>query len=466
MHSPQIEDATLRRALESICESVRAARGHALMVGGCVRDTVLGLSTKDLDIEVYGLAHQRLLEILAGLFVIELVGEAFGVIKIHGLPIDVSIPRRESKAGLGHKGFETLSDPWMTFAEAASRRDFTMNAMAFNPVTEEFLDPFGGVLDLQARVLRHTSEKFAEDPLRVLRGMQFCARFDLEAAPETVALCRTIEPEGLAQERIFEEWRKLILRGVRPSRGLKFLRDSAWIRYFPELEALIGCEQEPDWHPEGDVWIHTLHCMDAFAQERIGDDQEDLIVGLAVLCHDFGKPATTKFENGRLRAKGHPEAGVPPMRSFLARMTNQEDLAESVVPLVVAHLRPKELFDARAADGAVRRLARHVGRIDRLVRVARADQTGRPPMRFDGFPAGKWLLERARALGVEETTPKPIVFGRHLIQLGLAPGRHFGPILTACYEGQIEGEFSTVEGGMEYAKRVIERGEYMTGGRS
>lgn len=451
----RIEDMALREAQEAICEAVGAAGGRAFIVGGSVRDAVLGIAAKDLDIEVYGIAPKRLIEILSADFPIDLVGEAFGVIKIRHLPIDVSIPRRESKAGLGHRGFKTLSDPSMSLEEAAGRRDFTINAVALDPLNGEVIDPYGGLGDLEARVLRHANEKFAEDPLRVLRGMQFAARFDLEAAPETIELCRAIEPEGVARERIFEEWRKLIVLGVRPSRGLTFLRGCGWVRHFPELEALIGCEQELDWHPEGDVWIHTLHCMDAFASQRVGDEWEDLIVGFAVLCHDFGKPETTEFTDGRLRSHGHEGAGKEPALTFLQRMTRQRGLIDAVLPLVAAHLRPIQLFDARASDSAVRRLARRVGRIDRLVRVARADQMGRPGVRFDGFPAGEWLLARARALEVADAAPKPMVMGHHLIELGLTPGPRFGPILRACYDAQIEGEFMTLDDGIEYAKSLI-----------
>lgn len=438
----------------AICEATRAAGGRALLVGGCVRDCALGTPARDLDIEVYGLPPERLAEILAARFAIDLVGQAFGVIKIHSLPIDVSIPRRESKTGLGHRGFEINSDPWMTPEAAASRRDFTINAVALDPLDGDVIDPYGGLLDLQRGILRHTSEKFAEDPLRVLRGMQFAARFKLVVAPETVSLCRSIELEGLASERIFEEWRKLILHGVLPSRGLQFLRDCGWVRHFRELEDLIGCPQDPEWHPEGDVWTHTLHCMDAFTSERTGSEWEDLVVGFSVLCHDLGKPSTTKFEDGKIRSKGHEEAGEGPTRSFLGRLTTQKALADQVVPLVCTHLRPRELFDVGAGDGAIKRLARRVGRIDRLVRVAKADHMGRPPMQLDSFPAGEWLLERARALAVEETRPEPLVMGRHLTRLGFTPGPHFGPILEACHEAQIEGKFSTLEEGIEYARRI------------
>jgi len=450
-----LDKQELRQALATLCKFIAAKGGRALVVGGCVRDAVLGTTTKDLDVEVYGIEPAELVSTLAEHFRIDLVGQAFGVVKLHDYAIDIAIPRRESKVGLGHKGFDILSNPCMTPEDAASRRDFTINSMALDPTSGELIDPFGGMRDIRKRILRHTSPKFVEDPLRVLRGMQFVARLQLTVAPETVTLCRGIDPEGLARERIFEEWKKLLLLGVRPSIGLEFLRACDWIRVFPELEALVGCPQEPEWHPEGDVWTHTLHCLDAFAQERLGDEWEDLVVGLAVLCHDFGKPLTTKNENGRIRTIGHEAAGESPTRSFLAGMTHQTDLVEAVVSLVMTHLRPKELFDTEAGDAAVRRLARRVGRIDRLVRVARADQMGRPPVQFDGFPAGEWLLNKARCLDVEKAAPKPIVMGRHLIDLGLKPGPDFGRILSRCYDAQIEGEFFTLEAGIEYARSVI-----------
>jgi len=451
----KIDTPGLHAALQTVCDVVADAGGVALLVGGCVRDFALDISAKDLDIEVYGIEPKRLLEILKERFKVDLVGQAFGVIKIQGHPIDVSIPRRESKAGLGHKGFEIFSDPDMSPAEAASRRDFTMNAIAFDPRRGKIIDPYNGLRDLEHRLLRHTTEKFSEDPLRVLRGMQFAARFDLSVAPETVALCQNIEPEGLAVERIFEEWKKLILYGRKPSRGLTFLQDSGWLRYFPELEAFVGCQQDPIWHPEGDVWIHTLHCLDVFAGERTGDPWEDLVVGFAVLCHDLGKPATTKFEDGRFRSKGHDIAGEAPTRLFLGRLTRQQELIDEVVPLVIAHLRPVDLFNSQAGHSAIRRLARRVKRIDRLVRVAKADQLGRPPIAMDQFPAGDWLLEQAGLLGVESSDVKPLVMGRHLIELGLLPGPQFGRILNACFEAQLDGKFSTVEDGVAYAGTVI-----------
>ena len=454
----------LRRALDRLCQLVADEGGRALVVGGSVRDAVLGFEAKDLDLEVYGLESARLESLLSRNFAVDLVGKSFGVLKIKGLPIDVALPRRESKAGLGHRAFEVLSDPRMSVEEAQSRRDFTINAMYWDPLNNELIDFYGGMRDLESRILRHTSDKFAEDPLRVLRGMQFAARFDLDAAPETVELCRSILPEGLPRERLFEEWKKLILAGARPSRGLEFLKETRWLRYFPELEDLVGCDQDPSWHPEGDVWTHTLKCMDVFARERLKDPWEDLVVGFAVLCHDLGKPATTTEEDGRIRSLQHERAGVEPTRCFLERLTNQKDLVEQVVPLVEAHLQPVLLHKAGAGDSAIRRLARKVTRIDRLVRVARADQLGREDPDSDpAFAAGEWLLSRAEALQIRDEAPRPIVQGRHLIELGLTPGPQFGPLLNECFEAQLSGRFDSVEEGKAFVGELVSKKETESG---
>ena len=452
-----LQDQVLREAVERVVRLVRERGGRALWVGGCVRDALLGRPVTDVDLEVYGLEPDALVAALGEHFRLDLVGRAFGVIKLHGVPVDVSLPRRESKAGLGHKGFHVESDPHLPPEEAARRRDFTVNAIAYDPLRESLIDPFGGVPDLEKLLLRHVSGQFSEDPLRVLRGMQLTARFGLTPAPETVALCRTITPEGLAGERVFEEWRKLLLKGESMRAGLAFLKATGWVAYAPELAALIGCPQEPDWHPEGDVWVHTGHCLEAFARERLGDAKEDLIVGFGVLCHDFGKPLTTQVEDGRIRSRGHCEEGEAPARAFLQRLMAPPDLVEAVAPLVVEHLRPYELFTGQAGDNAVRRLAARVGRIDRLVRVARADHFGRPPSPETAFAAGDWLLERARALDVQAQAPRPLVMGRHLIAMGLKPGPQFGKICDACYQAQLDGVFVDEAGGIAFCRSVVEK---------
>lgn len=448
----RLEDPTLAGALRKIKQLVRRAGGRTWLVGGCVRDLLLDRQPRDLDIEVTGLPPGQVHALLAEHFSVQFVGKAFEVFKLQGLPVDLSIPSRMLVDDRSLPALLRQADPDMPIDEALARRDFTMNSMAWDPDTMELRDPFNGRGDLDARILRHASSRFAEDPLRVLRGMQLAARFELTVAPETVALCRTLSQESQPSERLWEEWKKLLLQGCQPSLGLQFLRHCGWLRFYPELAALEGCPQDPIWHPEGDVWIHTLHCLDWFATERTDNDADNLAVGLGVLCHDFGKPVTTRTEDGQVTSRGHESEGAGPTKDFLERLTNQQDVIEEVIPLVQCHLRPRALFDVQASDSAVRRLARQVTRIDRLVRVARADHAGRPPKQFDGFPAGEWLLARARQLAVDRQTPPPIVMGRHLLELGIQPGPDMGRLLDDCYEAQLDGVFTTLEEGLIYAK--------------
>jgi len=437
-------------AAREVARLVREAGGRALLVGGCVRDALLGGNPKDFDIEVYGLAPEKLQALLSDKFALNLVGVSFGVLKLEGFEVDVALPRRETKLGLGHRAFAMEHDPGLTIEEASARRDFTVNAMYRDPLTDELIDPWHGREDLERGILRHVSPHFVEDPLRVLRGMQFVARFGLKAAPETIAICKTMTSENLAQERLMGEWSKLLLQGKQISKGLDFLRETGWVKYYPELAALIGCEQDPEWHPEGDVWNHTCCCLDAFALER-DSCSEDLIVGLAVLCHDFGKPACTRFDpvKKRIRSLGHDEEGVAPTLSFLRRLTNEERILKEVPPLVKFHMRPYAMWKDKSSDGAIRRLAAKVVRIDRLLRVAAADDAGRPPFPSEPEPL-LWLAEQAKRLAVEDAAPKPIVMGRHLIELGLKPGPDFKRIIDACYEAQLDGKFADIEHGLEY----------------
>jgi len=453
----EIVEPELFRSLVDVCSIIAKAGGKAWLVGGSVRDCMRGINSQDLDLEVFGLPAADLQEVLAKHFKLDLVGQSFGILKFKGMPLDVGLPRRESKLGLGHRGFAINSDPFMTLKEAAARRDFTFNAIYVDPMTGQVEDPWGGVGDLKNGILRHTSPAFSEDPLRVLRAMQFMARFNLKAAPETVQLCRTIGMEGLAPERIHGEWMKLITLGEKPSLGLQFLHDTGWLKFFPELERLRGCPQDPAWHPEGDVWTHTLHCLDVFAHEKTGDGWEDLVVGMAVLCHDLGKPDTTETgKDGRIRSLGHEEVGVEITRKFLGRITAHQKLVREVTPLVREHMRPVTLFKSDVSDEGIRRLAVRVGRVDRLVRVARADALGRPPLASTEFPAGDWLIARAEALGIGSTIPEPLIFGRHLIQLGLEPGTEFGKLLSQCYEAQLAGQVRTIDEGLEFIQGLIQ----------
>lgn len=426
----------------TVANLVGDAGGTAFLVGGCVRDAFRGHASKDLDIEVYGLSPEDLLALLSSRFNLNTVGMSFGVIKLSGYDIDVALPRLESKATPGHRGFLINTLPDLSYREACARRDFTVNAILLNLLTGEIIDPWNGQRDLEAGILRHVSDHFSEDPLRVLRAMQFAARFEFAIAPETVAICRTMTPETLPRERLASEWEKLLLKGKKPSLGLAFLRDCGWIRYYPELENLIGCLQYVKWHPEGDVWAHTLHAVDALPQIRTGHHDDDLLVAVSVLCHDFGKPKTTVHEDGgRITSHRHEVVCAPEVRAFVMRLWNSQDFLEQVLRLVNGHMRPALLVLQNASDKAYRRLSVDVERMDLLAAVVECDMRATPPN-----PPTLDILEtfknKADELAIAKTPPQPLLLGRHLIERGMKPGPQFGKILATCYEYQIEGKFA------------------------
>lgn len=454
MHSP---DA--RKTYETVCEIARAIaaeRGKVLLVGGCVRDEVLGIESKDFDIEVYGLTPDKVEEVARRFGRIDAVGRAFGILKLHtntGFDIDISLPRKDSKIAEGHRGFEVKVDPHMSIKEAARRRDFTFNALAKDPLTGDIFDPFGGVEDLRTRTLRVTDrELFKDDPLRIMRAAQFVGRFGLRIDIESMQLMQSMLPElqSLPKERMREEWEKLLLKSARPSMGLQALLSIGVIgELYPELAGLETTPQEFEWHPEGDVWIHTLMVTDSgreIARSEQLDKETTRVVVWASLCHDLGKPATTTFEDGRLRSKAHEPAGEKPTRTFLEKVGLDKETIEKVVALVREHLWPSVQYinhqkGVEITDGAFRRVAKriHPANIRELTYVAEADHTGRGPF-FDAkhldqfllpdpYVAGKWVRDRAIELGIYRQPPKPIILGKDLLALGFKPGKDFGEII-------------------------------------
>lgn len=440
-----------------------------MLVGGCVRDELMGVEPKDWDLEVYGIQPERLREILESFGNVNVVGEAFTVYKL-GSDLDVSLPRRERKIGKGHRGFAVEGDSEMSFDEACSRRDFTINAILKDPLSGEIVDPFRGREDIERKIIRHVCSKtFAEDSLRVLRAAQFAARLEFEIAPETVEICRTIDVTDLPKERIWGELEKLLLKAQRPSIGLNWLYKLRVVeQIFPELQSLVGVPQEPEWHPEGDVDIHTM--MVADEARKLIDDlpyERRVAVMLGAVCHDFGKPPTTQFFDGRWRSHAHDEAGVEPTLSFLDRLgiytLNGFDVREQVVQLVRYHLKPGEFYKAESkqpvGDGAFRRLARKV-EPDLLYRVAKADSLGRNPewlpaeKRF-GSEAQEWFMEKVRSLQVEKKPPEPLLMGRHLIEIGLKPSPEFKRILDAVYEMQLDGKVANLDEAIAAATGLI-----------
>ncbi len=454
--------------LDKISDKLKGLGAKAVIVGGSVRDHFMGKSAKDFDIEVYGIGSLDALKALLGEFgAVKEVGKSFGVLKLfrEGEEFDFSIPRKERKIAKGHQGFAVELDGELSFQEAAIRRDFTINAMGYDIAEGEFLDPFGGREDLSAKILRAVDEEsFVEDPLRVYRGVQFCARFGFEMESSTKELCKRVVESGaleeLSRERIWEEFKKLLLKADKPSIGFELMRELGVLRYYPQLEALIGVEQEPKWHPEGDVWTHTMMSIDAMATLRTGDDKRDLILMLGVLCHDFGKPATTKYIDGAIRSRGHEEAGVEPTKTFIKSLTSESEITKRVVPLVAHHLKPFQLYHHKSSLSAVRRLATKVN-IEDLVIVAKADFLGRTTedAKEGRFEAGEWLLEKAKELDVLNSAPKPLIEGRDLIEMGFEPSKKFGLVLQEIYQKQLDGEVSSKEEAKALAKVMMSKGE-------
>jgi tRNA nucleotidyltransferase (CCA-adding enzyme) len=435
-------------AVIKLCEAVRQTGGRALLVGGWVRDFLRRCETVDYDIEVYRIEPGRLRD-----------GDRRFV-------VDVSLPRRESKTGPGHRGFHVEGDPSMSFQEAARRRDFTINSMMYDPLTREYLDYFGGREDLQRGIIRVVDpQTFVEDSLRVLRAMQFAARFEFTIDPATIDLCRTIDLSDLPAERIWAEVEKWLLQSNRPSIGLRAAHDLRIIdKLWPEVRALIDCPQDEKLHPEGDVLTHTAMTLDE-ACKLIGGlpGPKQITVMLAALCHDFGKPLTTRYEKEFIAAHNHERAGVAPAESFLERLKvftfDHYDVRQQVLALVRDHLTPIRWYESQAAgaqvtDGMFRRLALRV-EPDLLYRVELANRLGRggnlEPV------AEEWFIARVRELGIEERAPEPLLKGRHLLELGLEPGPRLGEIIREVYELQLDGEVLTLEEAVDAARKVIDR---------
>ncbi len=448
-----------------LAETIKENGGRAMLVGGCVRDELMNLEPKDFDIEVYGIEPPKLKEILAQFGRVDAVGESFTVYKI-GHYLDVSLPRREKKVARGHKGFIVEGDPNMTFPEAAKRRDFTINSIMKDVLTGEIVDIYGGQNDIKLKKIKHIAdETFVEDSLRVLRAAQFAARFEFEIDEKTAELCNTIDLTDLPKERLWGEFEKLLLKSNKPSIGLQSLRDLGVTKQlFPEIEIMVDVPQEKEWHPEGCVFFHSLLVVDE-ARKLIDDlpYSKQVTVMLAALCHDFGKPATTKFFDGRWRAHGHDEAGIEPTISFLDKLgiftLDGYDVREQIIQLVRYHLTPGMFYKNPPGAGAFRRLARKV-EPDLLYRVAKADALGRnpdwiPQEKWFNSDAQEWFIKQVRELNVEHKAPDQILLGRHLIELGLKPSRQFGEITKAVYELQLDGKVTNLDEAIAEVRKLI-----------
>lgn len=452
----------LPKILKTISNDLTSKDASAIVVGGSVRDHFLVLPIKDYDVEVYGLASMEELEsILAQFGSVNLVGKSFGVLKFtyDGEEYDFSFPRKESKVGEGHKGFDVEIDGSLDFKTAAKRRDFTINALGYDIENDTFIDPFGGLEDIKEKKLKHIDDNtFVEDPLRVYRAVQFSARFEYALDESTFALCkRMVEDnmlEELAKERIYVEWKKLLLKSLKPSIGFELMRTLGMLKYFPELQDLIGVVQSPKWHPEGDVWIHTMMCVDEMVLLLGQDEKLNLKYMFSILCHDFGKAVSTTIDNaGNVRSVGHEMTGLALTKTFMYRLLDEHDFIESVLPMVEHHLKPSQFYRACSTNKAIRKLATKVN-IEELVVVAKADFLGRTTKEAlsRDYKAGTWLLEKASELQVQNKPLERLIQGRDLINIGLEPSIAFKKILDKVYELQLEGTITHKEEALTYIK--------------
>lgn len=425
-----------------VIKAIIQAGGSPHLVGGAVRDRFMNMESKDLDVEVFRLTVEQLIEVLSSVGKPNIDDRKFGVIRLNcGLDeaVEFSLPRKDNATG--ERAFGGVF-PDLSVEEASRRRDFTFNAMSQDLVTGKIVDPFGGERDLKAGIIQVCDLlTFCEDAIRGPRGFRFAGQIDGEASQETKtaiwAMNRAIA--ALPTEAWWSEWEKWADRSIRPSKGLKFLVDTGMINIFPEIKALIGCPQDPVWHPEGDVFTHTGFALDAIAGRGV-------VPVLAALCHDFGKPSCTSPhpDTGRWVSPGHAEAGKEPTRSFLARIGAPKMIIKQVIELVCEHM--THLGSGNIGKRQARRLLvrlKHAS-VDDLLRVIEADNNARPPLN-PGMPERANTLQGICKEVEDEVTP--FVLGRHLIASGMSPGPRFGPILKAAFEAQIEGAFSNdVEG--------------------
>lgn len=408
----------------AIAGDVAAKGGRAYYVGGIVRDGLMGVACKDIDVEVYGISPAELREIMSRYGQLVNKGAEFGVLGLQHTNLDVAMPRRERRVGVRHRDFDVSVDPYLSTRDASMRRDFTINAMMRDVLTGELVDHWDGRGDLQAGIIRCVNRStFAEDALRVFRGAQFSARFNARLEFETEALFREIDVSQVSCERVFEELRKALLKASRPSVFFRVLKTTGHLKeFFPELEACIGVAQNPVYHPEGDVFEHTLLVLDCAARLR-ERAQWPLGLMLSALFHDLGKTvATQSGEDGRITAYGHERLGLPVVERQLRRLTGQTKLIRYVLNQTELHMRPNMLAQSRSKKKKTRMLFDASVCPEDLILLSRADASGKLDAPYDEENE-RFLRERLR--DYQEVMTRPMVTGDDLRAAGLAPGEAF-----------------------------------------
>ncbi len=481
--------------LEPIVAALTEQGATCYLVGGCVRDCVLSLPIKDVDIEVHGLAVDQLDDVLKQFGTTMHVGKQFGVLRIAQYDIDWSLPRKDSS---GRKP-EVIVDPHMTIQEALRRRDLTMNAMAidlgllFSHGTErlEIIDPFGGLQALEDSVLQVVDrEFFVEDPLRFFRVMQFVARFEMQPDKELNDLCARmsfvdhVRGVAIARERIFEELQKMLLMSRRPSRSFRWLREIGRLEeVFPEIHSLIDVPQRLDYHPEGDVFEHTMQALDASAEldELIGNpenvgtrlaekscEKQKVILMLAALLHDVGKPETTEVVSETvIHSWDHEKAGVPIAQTFLKRITDDTFMITVVKKLIRYHMYPVHCKKNKSGAVGFKKLAAslhpHVS-CWHLSMLQQCDLRGRsssgdsplpwPMQQEDEFllRGNQEFIDGEREAGVLHTREEPLLTGKDFLDV-LEPGPELGAAVDHAYQLQIE---KSITDRLQLKQRVLD----------
>ena len=460
--------------VHAIIRAIDRNKGRALLVGGAVRDMVMGgtnptalklrrTEATDIDIEVYGLVQEQLESILRQFGPVSVVGKAFGVLRLHGLDVDWSLPRADSP---GRKPTVVI-DPFMSVESAARRRDLTMNAMALDLMTDELIDPCNGRADIKNKILRTPDTRFfVQDPLRFYRVMQFVARFEMWPDDELNSLCADMDITHISRERIEQEFKKMFLLSKRPSRGIRWLHSIGRLHdVLPELAATVGVEQNPQWHPEGDVFEHTMQAVDAAAiiAQKYDNEFNKLILLYAALCHDLGKVTTTTIVNGIIKSIGHERDSKKFARTMMKRITNNVDLINAVSSLVLYHMIPLQFTSNKAKLPAYKRLANklaHNVNMLMLIDLCIADKRGRngeghEPLTSD-FPDVEIFKNKVEQAGVATSAVEPILKGADLLDI-VQPGPQMGRLLTAAYEVQIEQGITDKQVLKEYVIKIMNK---------
>lgn len=418
--------------VKKIAEKIASEGGRAFYVGGYVRDRLLGCECKDIDIEVHGISAEKLREILCLFGEILVYGESFGIFSLKGYDIDFALPRKEKATGRGHRDFEIDTDPFIGTQRAAMRRDFTVNSMMEDVLTGEIIDHYAGLCDLENRVLRHVNdESFPEDPLRVLRLAQFAARFGFSVHPSTAELCRGIDLSSLSKERVEAEMKKALLKASSPSVFFGVLKEVNGLDvWFCELERLSGLPQNPVFHPEGDVWTHTMNVLDAAVNYR--DKVKDpFSFMLACLCHDFGKAVSTEDIGGVIHAYAHETKGIPEVKRFVERITNEKDIAAYVLNMTQLHMKPYVMINASSSVKSFNKLFDESVAPKELIYLSSCDNYPKHEC------TEKKLFERYEIY--EEYMSRPFVKGSDLIAAGLTPQKNFSEILSYAHKLRLAG---------------------------